>query len=59
MNINIEFEQEFVDRINKIAEVDGSTFEDIVKFAFYFGILALEEYHGIADDGLVDKESND
>lgn len=59
MNINIEFEQEFVDRINKIAEVDGSTFEDIVKFAFHFGILALEEYHGIADDGLVDKESND
>lgn len=58
MNINIEFEQEFVDRINKIAEVDGSTFEDIVKFAFHFGILALEEYHGIADDGLADKDSN-
>lgn len=56
MDINIEFEQEFVDRINKIAEVDGSTFEDIVKFAFHFGILALEEYHGIADDGLEAKE---
>lgn len=59
MDINIEFEQEFVDRINKIAEVDGSTFEDIVKFAFHFGILALEEYHGIADNGLGDKDSND
>lgn len=59
MDINIEFEQEFVDRINKIAEVDGSTFEDIVKFAFHFGILALEEYHGITDNGLVDKDSND
>ena len=59
MNINIEFEQEFVDRIEKIAEVDGSTFEDVIKFAFHFGILALEEYHGIVDNGLVAMSSND
>lgn len=39
--ITLEFEPEYIESLNAIAEAMDSTFEDVVKYALHFGVLSL------------------